>query len=39
MFPIVLLGYDIPTDDTVTTDRGEALARKLGALCKKLFAS
>ena len=25
--------------DTVTADRGEALARKLGALCTKLFAA
>lgn len=24
---------------TITKDRGEALARKLGALCNKLFAS
>ena len=33
-----LSGYDSP-DSTVTGDRGEALARKLGALCNKVFAS
>ena len=33
-----LSGYDSP-DSTVTADRGEALARKLGALCNKVFAS
>ena len=36
---IEVVGNDIPTDDTVTTDRGEALARKLGAPCERLFAS
>ena len=36
---IEVVGYDEPIDNTVTGDRGEALARKLGALCNKLFAS
>lgn len=36
---IEVVGYDSPTDDTVTKDRGETLARKLGALCTKLFAA
>lgn len=31
--------YDEPTADSITADRGDALARKLGALCSKLFAS
>lgn len=35
---IQVVGYDSP-DSTVTRDRGDALAKKLGVLCNKLFAS
>ena len=36
---IEVVGYDSPTDDTVTGDRGETLARKFGVLCNKIFAT
>ena len=35
-----VVGYDnSDAKDSITGDRGEALARKLGALCSKVFAS
>ena len=36
---IEVVGYDSPGDNSVTGDRGETLAKKLGAPCNKLFAS
>ncbi|MGH8213054.1 MAG: hypothetical protein ACREPP_07515, partial [Rhodanobacteraceae bacterium] len=35
----VLGYYSGPMDGTITSDRGEALAKKFGALCNKLFAA